>query len=66
MSYEAANWNAISSLAEELGIPNQVLTNVYFVCMENVNTLWEQLNHSYVESEPEPSSAEPQEKKPGI
>ena len=66
LSYEAANWNAISSLAEELGIPNQVLTNVYFVCMENVNVLWEQLNHSYVESEPEPSSAEPQEKKPGI
>ena len=45
LSYEAANWNKISSLAEELGIPNQVLTSVYFICMENVNMLWEQLNH---------------------
>ena len=44
LSYEAANWNAITSLAEELGIPNQMLTNVYFNCMENVNVLWEQLS----------------------
>ncbi|MBS6532732.1 MAG: HDOD domain-containing protein [Oscillospiraceae bacterium] len=66
LSYEAADWNAISSLAEELEIPNQVLTNVYFVCMENVNVLWEQLNHSYVEAEPDPNSSAQQEKKPGI
>ncbi len=48
LSYEAADWNAINSLAEELGIANQVLTGVYFTCMENVNTLWEQLNNSYL------------------
>ncbi|MCI8761849.1 MAG: HDOD domain-containing protein, partial [Oscillospiraceae bacterium] len=46
LSYEAANWNAITSLAEELGIPNQLLTNVYFNCMENVNMLWEQLSNT--------------------
>ena len=44
LSYEAANWNGITTLAEELGIPNQILTNVYFNCMENVNVLWEQLS----------------------
>lgn len=44
LSYEAANWNAITALAEELGIPNQLLTNVYFNCMENVNVLWDQLS----------------------
>ena len=44
LSYESANWNAITALAEELGIPNQILTNVYFTCMENVNVLWEQLS----------------------
>ena len=57
LAYESANWNAISSLAEELGIPNQILTNVYFICVENVNTLWEQLNSNYPNQEP----AEPEE-----
>ena len=44
LSYEAANWNRITELAEELGIPNQILTTIYFNCMENVNALWQQLN----------------------
>ncbi|MCI9119939.1 MAG: HDOD domain-containing protein [Oscillibacter sp.] len=43
LSYEAANWDAITSLAEELGIPNNLLTNIYFNCMENVEILWKQL-----------------------
>ena len=60
LSYEAANWNKISSLAEELGIPNQVLTSVYFICMENVNMLWEQLNHPYVGQE-QPGESTPEE-----
>ena len=52
LSYESANWDAINALAEELGIPNQLLTNVYFICMENVNTLWDQLTHVYPNQEP--------------
>ena len=59
LSYEAANWNAITSLAEELGIPNQMLTNVYFNCMENVNMLWEQL--SSVAEGGEPKAPAPEE-----
>lgn len=59
LSYEVANWNAITSLAEELGIPNQVLTNVYFICMDNVNVLWNQLNNAYGEKE----TAAPKENK---
>ncbi|MCM1149511.1 MAG: HDOD domain-containing protein [Butyricicoccus sp.] len=43
LSYEAANWDRITELAEELGIPESMLTSIYFICMENVNTLWEQL-----------------------
>jgi EAL and modified HD-GYP domain-containing signal transduction protein len=43
LSYEAADWPQITALAEQLGIPNNVLTTVYFNCMENVNALWEQL-----------------------
>ncbi|MEY8387105.1 HDOD domain-containing protein [Oscillospiraceae bacterium 38-13] len=53
LSYEAANWNAITTLAEELGIPNHLLTNVYFNCMENVNALWEQLSNNADGQEPE-------------
>ena len=47
LSYEAADWERITTLAEELGIPDNVMTSVYFVCMENVNTLWEQLTNPY-------------------
>ena len=53
LSYETANWNAITSYAEELGIPNQVITNTYFTCMEDVNFLWDQLNHTSPNQEPE-------------
>jgi EAL and modified HD-GYP domain-containing signal transduction protein len=46
LSYETADWNKIATLAEELGIPNNMLTTVYFICMENVDTLWEQLTNA--------------------
>jgi EAL and modified HD-GYP domain-containing signal transduction protein len=46
LAYEAADWTKIIDLAEQLGIPNNVLTTVYFVCVENVNELWEQLTHA--------------------
>ena len=42
-SYEVADWDAINGYAKELGIPNHLLTSVYFICVENVNVLWEQL-----------------------
>ena len=57
LSYETANWNAITSYAEELGIPNQVITNTYFTCMEDVNFLWDQLNHTSPNQEPEEEGA---------
>ena len=47
LSYEKANWSAINACAEELGVPSQVLTSVYFICMENVNVLWDQLTKPY-------------------
>ncbi len=49
LSYEAADWSAITSLAAELGIEDTRLTNIYFSCVENVNSLWEQLTHTYDE-----------------
>lgn len=47
LGYEAADWDKITTLAEELGIPNNLLTSVYFICMENVNMMWEQLTNPY-------------------
>ncbi|MBD5118141.1 MAG: HDOD domain-containing protein [Clostridiales bacterium] len=47
LSYESADWERITALAEELGIPDNMMTSVYFICMENVNTLWEQLTNPY-------------------
>ena len=53
LSYENADWDSINQLAEDLGIPNQLLTNIYFNCMENVALLWEQLTHAYPNQAPE-------------
>ena len=47
LSYETANWDKINEYAEKLGIPNNLLTNIYFLCMDNVNVLWEQLTQVY-------------------
>jgi EAL and modified HD-GYP domain-containing signal transduction protein len=47
LSYETADWDSINKLAEELGIPNHLLTSIYFICMENVNVLWDQLTSAY-------------------
>ena len=43
LSYESADWDGINRYALELGIPERVLTSVYFICIENVNVLWDQL-----------------------
>ena len=62
LSYEAADWDRITKLAEELGIPDNMMTSVYFICMENVNTLWEQLTNPYPrqgEEAEEPPAPEP-------
>lgn len=58
LSYESANWERITVLAEELGIPDNVITSIYFICMENVNTLWEQLTNPYPLQEPAPAPEE--------
>ncbi len=62
LSYEVADWERITALAEELGIPDNMMTSIYFICMENVNSLWEQLTHPYQQqieqTEPEEAAAE--------
>lgn len=58
LSYEAANWDRITELAGELGISENMLTSIYFICMENVNTLWEQLTSANQNQAPEAAPEE--------
>jgi EAL and modified HD-GYP domain-containing signal transduction protein len=62
LCYERADWTAIGSLAETLGIPVDQLTNTYFHCLEEVGNIWRQLMGSSEppapESAPEPAPTE--------
>ncbi len=43
LAYESADWNRVNRRAEELQIPTNLLTSLYFDCMESTNQLWETL-----------------------
>lgn len=43
MSYEKGDWKNISAKSEELGIPSNTLTTIYFDCMEKVNEIWDRM-----------------------
>lgn len=60
LSYERADWTSIASLAEDLGIENNLLTNIYFTCMENVNAIWAQLTRPTPNQLVEEFPAEPE------
>lgn len=53
VSYERADWKRIDELAQGLGIPTNLLTSVYFNCMEEVNRVWSDL------TSPEPDQIGP-------
>ncbi|RKJ78774.1 HDOD domain-containing protein [Butyricicoccus sp. 1XD8-22] len=58
LSYERADWSAINELAEELGIPTNLLTSLYFSCADVVDATWQQITcqepSQEGEEEPEP------------
>ncbi len=43
LSYERADWNQVNSLSGTLGIPTNLLTSLYFSCMDSANDIWEEL-----------------------
>lgn len=45
LSYEKADWPQINELSEALEIPTNLLTTMYFNCMEEVNDTWSQLTN---------------------
>ena len=55
LSYEEADWSRIDDLAEALGIPTNLLTSVYFNCMEEVNRVWKEI------TSPEPNQLPPED-----
>ncbi len=46
LSYERADWNTMSQCASELGIPQSIIAQKYFECVENVNSVWSGLTRS--------------------
>ena len=46
LSYERADWKSIGKLAESLNIPVNLLSNTYFQCLSDVDTIWRALMES--------------------
>ncbi len=44
ISYEDADWDKVSKLCELLGIAPNMLTTLYFECMEQADEVWENVN----------------------
>lgn len=46
LAYEKADWKAMSTCAAELGIPQSMIAQKYFECVENVNNIWSGLTNA--------------------
>lgn len=46
LSYEKADWSKMTAFAKALGIPENVLTTIYFDCVEQVNLTWKEITQS--------------------
>ena len=46
LSYEGADWDRVNTLSEQLGIPANLLTTLYFECVESANQVWESVHPS--------------------
>jgi len=47
LSYEKADWGNITKYAEMLGIPKNIIAQIYFDCVEDVNQTWDSLTNSF-------------------
>ena len=50
LSYEKADWKTMSSCAAKLGIPQSMIAQKYFECVENVNNIWNGLTRANEEN----------------
>ncbi len=43
LCYERANWIKIDKIAPQLGVPTNMLTNIYFECVEEAERVWKEV-----------------------
>lgn len=58
LCYERADWTQIDSLAGELHIQTNLLTSLYFSCMEDVNRIWDEITQASASRKEEAEKAE--------
>ncbi|MCM1381707.1 MAG: HDOD domain-containing protein [Muribaculaceae bacterium] len=51
LAYEKADWKSMSTCAAELGIPQSMIAQKYFECVESVNSIWDGLTNVNTEAE---------------
>ena len=44
LSYESADWDMVNAIADALGIAPNVLTSLYFECLEQAEQVWKDIN----------------------
>ena len=59
--YERADWKHIDELAQGLGIPTNLLTSLYFNCMEEVNRIWSEITSPEPDQIVAPQEGEPEQ-----
>lgn len=58
LSYEKADWSAMTAHAEQLNIPMGVITHIYFECVEYVNEIWRNLQTPVQQTGEKPEKSE--------
>ncbi len=56
ISYENAEWTIMRSLADELGIPRELISETYYECVRSVNDTWEKLMKAADSGDDEPEN----------
>ena len=49
LSYEAADWDKVNAIAEQMGIQANLLTNLYFDCVESAEQIWDSISNAVIE-----------------
>jgi EAL and modified HD-GYP domain-containing signal transduction protein len=50
IAYENADWKVMQDCADELSIPQNMISQKYFECVESVNNIWNGLTHQSTEN----------------
>jgi len=61
LCYERADWQNITNYADILGIPTNMIAQIYFNCVEEVNRIWETIQETEDDEEMEKATGQHQE-----